>query len=139
MVLKEAEAEKKAKEAEARSGSGAGIKDLIKPKNLKEGFSAVFLKKREHNGRVLLILLIVAFELEILAMKGKWSSSYLYLRKHLKFDAVIFTRLMTINGIINLAGQYLLVPLLSKRFRWSDSAIALIGTQQWLQFLTFKH
>jgi len=116
--------EQREKEA-AKKKAGTSFKQLISIKNLKEGFANVFCKKRDHGGRLLLILIIAAFELEMLSMKGKWSSSYLYLRKQLKFDEVSFSRLITISGLINLVGQYLVVPLLSKKFKWSDSAIAL--------------
>ena len=122
--VRQEEKERKANQNEKASGS---IKDLIDLKNLKEGFSAVFCKVREHNGRLLLLLLILAFELEMFSAKGIWSSSYLYMRKVLKFDAIQFSRFISISGIINLGGNYIVVPFLSKKLKWSDSAIALTG------------
>ena len=60
--------EKKEKEA-AKKKAGTSFKQLINIKNLKEGFANVFCKKRDHGGRLLLILIIAAFELEMLSMK----------------------------------------------------------------------
>jgi hypothetical protein len=47
--------------------------------NLKEGWVAL-LKKREFNKRTFIILLIVAFELEVFMDNGKRASLYLFFR-----------------------------------------------------------
>ena len=60
--------EQREKEA-AKKKAGTSFKQLINIKNLKEGFANVFCKKRDHGGRLLLILIIAAFELEMLSMK----------------------------------------------------------------------
>ena len=80
------------------------------------------------------VLVITIFRLYVLfcilySMQGHASSTYLYLRKVLKFDGVQYTRFVTASGLINLAGKYIVVPFLSKKLKWRDSTIALIGTK----------
>ncbi len=60
-------------------------------KNLKEGWVAV-LKKREFHKRLFIILLIIAFEIEVFISVGKMGSSYLYFRRQLGWTEVEFSR-----------------------------------------------
>ena len=99
--------------------------DFLKVQNLKDGFNAV-LKKREGSQGLFIILLILAFELEMLCQQSR-ENYFLYLRKVLKFQMWDFTRLMTIAGCIGLTGQYIFVPLFSKYLKVHDTVISLIG------------
>ena len=60
-------------------------------KNLKEGWVAV-LKKREFHKRLFIILLIIAFEIEIFITVGKMGTTYLYFRRQLGWGEAEFSR-----------------------------------------------
>ena len=74
-----------------------------------------------------MIFQCVQINWKIILFQGQWSSSYLYFRKVLKFDEVSYSRFISISGIINLVGKYIVVPFLSKKMNWRDSTIALAG------------
>ena len=94
-------------------------------KTLIEGWSAV-LKLRPNNGRLFLILLIIAFEFEIFT-EEQWSQYFLYMRLKLQYTMEDFTQLMLIAGIIGLVGQYFFLPLFVRKLKFHDATIALIG------------
>ena len=50
----------------------------------------------------------------------------MFFRRHLKFTVVQYSRYTTILGVFGLAGQYIMVPILSKKFKLHDSTISLI-------------
>ncbi len=56
------------------------VKTLFDLTNLKEGYQAL-IRKRDHNLRLYLWLMIACFELEMFINVGEWSSTYLYLRR----------------------------------------------------------
>ena len=64
---------------------------LFNWKNLKSSWVAL-LRKRDGRKRMIIILLILAFELEIFLTVGKWSSSFLFFRKHLKWTEIEYSR-----------------------------------------------
>ena len=84
------------------------------------------LKRRQNNERFLLVMLILAFELEMFSQQGG-DIFFLYLRKVLDFQMWDFTRLMTIAGVIGLTGQYIFVPLFSQYLKFHDATISLMG------------
>ena len=99
---------------------------LFRIQNLVEGFAAV-LKKRPHHKRSFIILLIIAFQLEMFALHGKWNCMFLYFRRVLNWSIVEFSRYSSILGGLGLIAQYALVPILSLKLKLHDSTIAMIG------------
>ena len=80
------------------------FKSLFSLNNVKMGFKAL-LKKREHNFRLYLLLMILCFEMEMFINVGEWSGGYLYLRRVLDFTMVEYTRLSTVAGVIDFVGS----------------------------------
>ena len=93
--------------------------------NSLEGFQTV-LKKRPHNIRFCLIMLIAAFLVEMFTNYA-WGNYYMYYRLRLQFGMSDFTTLMSIAGICGLAGQFVFVPLFTKTLNFHASAISLLG------------
>ena len=90
-----------------------------------EGFHTV-LKKRFHNGRFCLLMLITAFILEMFSGYG-WSNFFMYYRLKLQFTMSDFSILMSIGGVCGLAGQFIFVPLFTKSLGFHAAFISLLG------------
>ena len=82
--------------------------------------------KREHNLRVLLLLMIFCFEMEVFINVGDLGFQYLYLRRKLDWDIIDYTTYTIVAGMIGLAAQYIIVPTLSEKFNLRDSTIIII-------------
>ena len=82
-------------------------------------------KKRDHNLRMYLILMIFCFEMEMFVNVGE-GSTYLYLRRTLEFTMSDYTRYSTVVGVIGIVAQYVTIPILSERLKLHDSTIILI-------------
>ena len=95
-------------------------------RNLVEGFTAVVRKRRYHK-RTFIILLIIAFEMEMFALHGKWNCMFLYVKVALDWTIVEFGYYVSILGFLGLIAQYALVPILTGIVKLHDSTIALIG------------
>ena len=107
------------------SQEGNLFKSLFNVKNLRDAWRSL-LKKREGHKRLFIILLILAFELEIFLSQGRWSSLFLFFKKHLKWTAIDYSRYITILGVMGMLAQYIVVPVLSQRFKFHDCTISLI-------------
>ena len=94
-----------------------------------EGFAAV-VKKRRYHKRTFIILLIIAFEMEMFALHGKWDCMYLYFKRVLSWTMTEYGQYVSILGFLGLIAQYAVVPLLSVTFKLHDSTIALIGKRK---------
>ena len=118
------------------SQEGNLFKSLFNVKNLRDAWRSL-LKKREGHKRLFIILLILAFELEIFLSQGRWSSLFLFFKKHLKWTAVDYSRYITICGVLGMLAQYVVVPVLSQRFKFHDCTISLIDavTRYILKFI----
>ena len=113
-------------------GSSTGAKNLFSLKNIKTCAQTLF-KKREHHTRALILLLILAYELDYFVLKGHWSTSYMFVRKTLKFTMTDYSRFITIAGIMGLLGQYVVLPYMSTKLLWRDSLIGMIGILLWVE------
>ena len=91
-----------------------------------DGFKAV-VKKRKYHKRSFIILLIIAFEMEMFALHGKWDCMYLYFKRALDWTMTEYGQYVSILGFLGLVAQYILVPLLSVSLKLHDSTIALLG------------
>ena len=98
------------------------IKSLL---DFKEGFRTV-LKERPNNDRFCIILLIIAFLLEMFT-NYQWNNLYMYYRLKLKFGMEEFSLLMTLAGMVGLSGQYIFVPLFVRVLKFHDATISLLG------------
>ena len=85
---------------------------------------AVFTK-RQNNFHVIILLMIFCFEMEqfINVGAGGCGNLYLYLRRKLNWDLIDYTTFTIIVGVVGLAAQYIVIPLLSEKFRLQDSTI----------------
>ena len=101
-----------------------------------EGFKTVF-KKRQYHKRLFIVLLIIAFEMEMFALHGKWNCMYLYFRRVLEWNIGTFSRYTSILGSFGLIAQYVLVPILSSKLKLHDSTIALLGMI--IQHVVYEH
>ena len=110
--------------ANKTKNTASATKDLFNLNNVKSGAKTLFKKQ---SARSVILLLILAFEMEYFVFRGHHTTSYLFLRKQLKFTMIEFIRMITILGIFGLIGQYIVLPFMSKRLRWRDSYIILIG------------
>ena len=99
---------------------------LFQVQNLIDGFAAV-VKKRKYHKRSFIILLIIAFEMEMFALHGKWDCMYLYFKRVLDWTMSEYGQYVSILGFLGLVAQYILVPLLSVTLKLHDSTIALLG------------
>ena len=95
----------------------------------KEGFQTV-LKKRPHNERLCIILLIIAFLLEMFT-NYQWGNLFMYYRLKLEFRMEDFSSLMSLAGMVGLSGQYIFVPLFIKVLKFHDAFISLLGNFQY--------
>ena len=93
---------------------------------LSEGFRTV-LRKRNCNNRRCLILLIIAFLLEMFA-NYESGNYFMYFRLKLQFKMQDFSTVMGITGVMGLTGQYVFVPLFTKVLKFHDATISLLGT-----------
>ena len=57
---------------------------------------------------------------------GDCGNQYLYLRRKLNWDITDYTTFTIIVGVIGMAAQYIVIPLLSEKFRLEDSTIIII-------------
>ena len=72
--------------------------------------------------------MIFCFEMEqfINIGAGDCGNQYLYLRRKLNWDIIDYTTFTIIVGVIGMAAQYIVIPLLSEKFRLQDSTIIII-------------
>ena len=82
--------------------------------------------KREHNLRVLLLLMIFCFEMEVFINVGDLGFQYLYLRRKLDWDIIDYTTYTIVAGMIGLTAQYIIVPILSEKLNLRDPTIIII-------------
>eukprot|EP00096_Caligus_rogercresseyi_P009399 TRINITY_DN3188_c0_g1_i2.p1 TRINITY_DN3188_c0_g1~~TRINITY_DN3188_c0_g1_i2.p1 ORF type:complete len:479 (-),score=76.45 TRINITY_DN3188_c0_g1_i2:14-1450(-) len=95
-------------------------------KNVKTGLRATF-RKRENGLRKYLLLLILAFLLELFLYGGRGSVFFLYFRKKFKWTEIDFSKFMIIFGIQGLLAQFFVIPFLTKRLQMRDATIILLG------------
>ena len=84
--------------------------------------------KRQHGLHVTILLMIFCFEMEqfINVGSGGCGNLYLYLRRQLNWDLIDYTTFTIIVGVIGIAAQYIVIPILSEKFKLQDSTIITI-------------
>ena len=93
-----------------------------------DGFKAV-MKKRGSNSRAYLVLTMFSFLCVMFTHYG-FSQWYMYMRLKLSFRMEDFTLWMGVAGTFNLMGNYIFVPLVTKKFKFHDGTICLIGKKE---------
>eukprot|EP00090_Calanus_glacialis_P015112 TRINITY_DN23975_c0_g1_i1.p1 TRINITY_DN23975_c0_g1~~TRINITY_DN23975_c0_g1_i1.p1 ORF type:complete len:391 (-),score=72.69 TRINITY_DN23975_c0_g1_i1:84-1100(-) len=118
--------EKQSGEAQAQTQEKGLLSSLFDIDNVKSAFGSVF-KKRSNNARSIMLLLGVCFLIEMFLITGKGPTLYLYYRRKFSWDAKTFGMFIGFYGLLGMFAQFVAVPVISKRFKWSDSRIALLG------------
>ena len=91
-----------------------------------EGFAAVFKKRRYHK-RKFIILLTIAFQMELFASHGEWNCMYLYYKVAMEWPMTEYTYYTTVLGFLGFIGQFALVPILTGVLKLHDSTVSLFG------------
>ena len=88
------------------------------------------LKKRDLNTRYYLVLTMLSF-LGVLFSQNNFSQYFMYLRLKLNFKMEDFSYWSGYSGIFIVIGNFIFVPFVTKRLKFHDATIALIGTITW--------
>jgi len=99
---------------------------LFDTNNIKSAIVATF-KKRPNRARSCLIITGVCVLLEFFLITGNGPTLYLYYRKKFSWDAKTFGMFIGFNGLLSMLAQFVAVPFLSNKLKWSDTRIALLG------------
>lgn len=92
------------------------------------GFKTI-LKKRKSNDRFYLLLAVFAF-VGTMFTQYNFQVMYMYLRlPPLKFKMEDFSRWMGIAGVFVMCGNYVIIPLMTKKLKFNDATISLIGKE----------
>ena len=92
------------------------------------GFKTI-LKKRKSNDRCYLLLAVFAF-VGTMFTQYNFQVMYMYLRlPPLKFKMEDFSRWMGIAGVFVMCGNYVIIPLMTKKLKFNDATISLIGKE----------
>ena len=85
------------------------------------------LKKRRSNDRFYLLLTVFAF-VGTMFTQYNFQVMYMYLRlPPLKFTMEDFSRWMGIAGVFVMFGNYIVIPLMTKKMKFNDATISLMG------------
>ena len=122
---------------ETKLNKRQGINEI--KKNIKESSEAFLqglqtvLKKRGLNTRRYLVLRMLSF-LGVLFASNNFNQYFMYLRLKLNFKMEDFSYWSGYSGIFIVIGNFLFVPFVTKRLKFHDATIALIGRMIWLIF-----
>ena len=134
-----AEKEKQLAEEEAKGGVKSSCYGLFRISSLTEGFRTV-LKKREGNERMFVILTITAIVLDSFADQGKWAVAQLYFARVLGWNEIQFGIFSLECGLIGAVGNFLIVPILTRRIKLHDATISIIDCITFMiGYNTHKH
>ena len=116
---------------ETKPNKGRGINEIKKEmaessKAFLQGLQTV-LKKRDLNTRRYLMLTMLSF-LGVLFASNNFNQYFMYLRLKLNFKMEDFSYWSGYSGIFIVIGNFIFVPFVTKRLKFHDATIALIGT-----------
>jgi len=114
--------EKQSGDVQSQAGQKGLLSSLFDLKNVKSAFAATF-KERPNNARSCMLILGACFLIEMFLITGKGPTLYLYYRRKFSWDAKTFGMFIGFYGLLGMFAQFFAVPILSKRFKWSDSRI----------------
>ena len=116
---------------ETKLNKRQGINEI--KKKMKESSEAFLqglqtvLKKRGLNTRRYLVLTMLSF-LGVLFASNNFNQYFMYLRLKLNFKMEDFSYWSGYSGIFIVIGNFIFVPFVTKRLKFHDATIALIGT-----------
>ena len=116
---------------ETKLNKRQGINEI--KKKIKESSEAFLqglqtvLKKRGLNTRRYLVLTMLSF-LGVLFASNNFNQYFMYLRLKLNFKMEDFSYWSGYSGIFIVIGNFIFVPFVTKRLKFHDATIALIGT-----------
>ena len=116
---------------ETKLNKRQGINEI--KKKMKESSKAFLqglqtvLKKRGLNTRRYLVLTMLSF-LGVLFASNNFNQYFMYLRLKLNFKMEDFSYWSGYSGIFIVIGNFIFVPFVTKRLKFHDATIALIGT-----------
>ena len=117
--------------SETKLNKRRGINEI--KKEMKESSKAFLqglqtvLKKRDLNTRRYLVVTMLSF-LGVLFSQNNFSQYFMYLRLKLNFKMEDFSYWSGYSGIFIVIGNFVFVPFVTKRLKFHDATIALIGT-----------
>uniref|UniRef100_T1J6Y8 Major facilitator superfamily (MFS) profile domain-containing protein n=1 Tax=Strigamia maritima TaxID=126957 RepID=T1J6Y8_STRMM len=101
--------------------------EFLNVENVKQTW-VTFIKKRENNGRKQLFLLLLAVSVIFMPLYAKGSLTLTYTRLKFEWDEETFGHYQTADFVFNFLGLMLLLPLMSKLFKWQDITIGIISS-----------
>ena len=116
---------------ETKLNKRQGINEI--KKKMKESSKAFLqglqtvLKKRDLNTRYYLVVTMLSF-LGVLFASNNFNQYFMYLRLKLNFKMEDFSYWSGYSGIFIVIGNFIFVPFVTKRLKFHDATIALIGT-----------
>jgi len=111
---------------EGKKEKKGGLRAMFDIQNVKDGFKTVF-RKRDNNLRSFIIMLTIAFLLEIMLTNGKGPITYLYFRRKFSWDMSQFGSYIGIYGFVSIFAQFVVVPFLSQKMKLHDTTIGMLA------------
>lgn len=103
------------------------IKEMFHYKNF-AGFWTVCVKKREGSIRLRMWLIILTINLTQLPVSGRSATIFPLVQKLYKWDAVVYSNLNTISGILHIIGMLAIIPILFRYLKVNDCETSILGT-----------
>lgn len=92
------------------------------------GCIRLILKKREHHGRRILILLLVTYFVAVGPAFGEEPNEYNFTRIKLNWDGLTYSPFATYGNAVSLIGTIIMVGCFSKLCYMSDPLVGFLGT-----------
>lgn len=92
------------------------------------GCVRVLRQRRPHNGRAILILLLLMYFIATGPAFGEEPNEYNFTRIKLNWDGLVYSPFTTYGNAVSLIGTLFMVGFLSKLFYISDSMVGFLGS-----------
>ena len=103
------------------------IKEMFHYKNF-AGFWTVCVKKREGSIRLRMWLVMLTINLTQLPVIGRSATIFPLVQKLYKWDAVVYSNLNTISGVLHIIGMLAIIPILFRYLKVNDCETSMLGT-----------
>lgn len=88
----------------------------------------VIMRKRENQGRAIVILLFVMYFIAIGPAFGEEPNEYNFTRLQLNWGGIPYSTFATYGNALSLVGTVVMITLFSKLLKFSDAFLGVIGT-----------
>lgn len=88
----------------------------------------VIMRKRENQGRAIVILLFVMYFIAIGPAFGEEPNEYNFTRIQLNWGGIPYSTFATYGNALSLVGTVVMITLFSKLLKFSDALLGIIGT-----------